>query len=186
MPSSFVTWDTKALRGLETPRMTAAIARAVRKAAATSLRDMRSEASKRVRARKRLRAGIVHKAIHLKRPRISTRSIDGADWGLNISGKAVSLAQYPHRQTKRGVSVEVNKGKRTLVKSAFITTLKSGRRGIWVREGKARLPIRELLGSRPVDALLHEGEAEGVQERGRASFASTFARMLPIELGKGG
>jgi hypothetical protein len=33
--------------------------------------------------------------------------------------------------------------------------MKSGHVGIFKRSGKARLPIEELRGSRPVDALLH-------------------------------
>jgi hypothetical protein len=49
----------------------------------------------------------------------------------------------------------------------------------------ARLPIDELLGSRPVDALLHEGEADAVATRGSRSFANTFERVLPLEIGRG-
>jgi hypothetical protein len=72
------------------------------------------------------------------------------------------------------VNVEVDRGKRTLVKGAFVATMKSGHVGIFRREGKARLPIKELRGSRPIDALLHAGEAQGVAERGGASFAATL------------
>jgi hypothetical protein len=35
-----------------------------------------------------------------------------------------------------------------------------------------------------VDALLHKGEAQGVADRGGASFAATFARVFPLELHK--
>jgi hypothetical protein len=56
--------------------------------------------------------------------------------------------------------------------------------GIFRRGGKARLPIEELRGSRPVDALLHQGEAQGVADRGGESFAVTFKRVLPLEVGK--
>jgi len=55
---------------------------------------------------------------------------------------------------------------------------------VFRRIGKARLPIRELRGSRPVDALLHKGEALAVGVRGRESFAATFTRVLPLEVGK--
>lgn len=47
-----------------------------------------------------------------------------------------------------------------------------------------RGPIEELRGSRPVDALLHQDEAQGVADRGEASFAAPFARVLPLEIGK--
>jgi len=173
----------------------AAIKRALYKAGQTALRDMRSEAKKRIRARKRIKAGLIGKAFVMKRPKGS--SIDGAEWALKVKGGVVPLIAYPHRQTPRpvgprskrrnrpgGVRVEVNRGKRTLIKGAFIATMRSGHKGIFVRTGVKRLPIRELLGSRPVDALLHKGEPEAVQERGRVSMAATFERLLPMELDK--
>lgn len=163
-------------------RIERALARAGKKAGSTALRDMRSEASKRVRRRKRIKAGLVGKAFVLRRPR--SRTLDGMSWGLDVRGAKVSLTAYPHRQTQKGVSVEVNKGKRTLVKGAFIATMGSGHKGVFVRRGSSRLPIRELLASRPVDALLHEGEAEGVRQRGQRSYRATFQRVLPMELEK--
>jgi hypothetical protein len=107
------------------------------------------------------------------------------EWAIDVSGEPVPLVAYPHRQTKKGVSVEVNRGKRTLLKGAFVATMRSGHKGVFRREGKARLPIEELRGSRPVDALLHEGESEAVAARGGKSFAETLERLLPIEIEKG-
>ena len=66
----------------------------------------------------------------------------------------------------------------------FVATMTSGHEGVFRRKGKARLPIEELRGSRRVDALLHEGEAQGVAERGGKSFGETFTRVLPVEIGK--
>ncbi len=175
-----IKWETagiKALRPLDK-----SIARALSKAGSTALRDMRSEASKRIRQRKRLQAGVISKAFHLRRPKAT--SIDGMLWALDVSGKPVRLIDYPHRQTRKGVSVEVNRGKRTLVVHAFIARMTSGHEGIFRRVGRARLPIHELLGSRPVDALLHEGEVESVAARGEASFVATFERVLPLEMAK--
>jgi hypothetical protein len=82
------------------------------------------------------------------------------------------------------VSVEVNRGKRTLIPGAFIATMPNGHKGVFKRLGKGRLPIKELLGSRPVDALLHEGETDAVAARGGKSFDETFQRVLPLEIGK--
>jgi len=177
-----VTWDKRELAALETGPLKSALKRALRKAGATALRDMRSEASKRIRARKRLRTKYISRAITLARPRGG--DIASMEWAVNVSGERVPLVAYPHHQTKAGVSVEVNRGKRTLLKGAFVATMASGHEGIFRRRGKARLPIHELLGSRPVDALLHEGEAQGVADRGGASFGATFVRVLPLEIGK--
>lgn len=177
-----VKWDKSKIAALETGPLKSALVRALKKAGATALRDMRAEASRRVRARKRIRGNYVRRALTLSRPKGS--NVAALSWAVQVSGEAVPLIAYPARQTRKGVSVEVNRGKRTLLKGAFVATMKSGHKGVFRRSGKARLPIEELRGSRPVDALLHEGEAQGVADRGGQSFAATFERVLPIEIGK--
>lgn len=175
-------WDRSKLAELGTGKLTGAIKRALRKAGATALRDMRSEASKRIRARKRIKVRYITRALTLARPKGG--DIATLAWAINVSGDSVPLIAYPARQTRKGVSVEVNRGKRTLIKSAFIAVMPNGHRGVFRRLGKVRLPIKELLGSRPVDALLHEGEADAVAARGGKSFDETFSRVLPLEIGK--
>lgn len=177
-----VKWDRSQIGALETGSLKGALKRALRKAGATALRDMRSEASKRIRARKRIKASYVRKAMTLRRAKGG--DIADMEWALDVSGEPVPLVAYPHRQTKKGVSVEVNRGKRTILAGSFKATMKSGHKGVYKRSGATRLPIKEVRGSRPVDALLHEGEAEAVAERGGTSFSETFTRVLPIELGK--
>lgn len=177
-----VKWDKSGIAPLETGKLKGASKRALRKAGATALRDMKSEANKRIRARKKIEVRYIGRALSLARPTGS--DISSFSWALNVSGERVPLTAYPFRQTRKGVSVEVNRGKRTLVKGSFVATMGSGHKGVFLRKGKARLPIRELTGSRPVDALLHKGEADGVAERGGRSFSSTFARVLPLEIGK--
>lgn len=177
-----VQFDKSGLLAIEPGPMKRAIVRALRKAGATALRDMRAEASKRIRQRKRIRPSYISRALTLRRS--SGSDIASMSWALRVSGEPVPLVAYPHRQTSKGVSVEVNRGKRTLLKGAFVATMRSGHEGVFRRRGKGRLPIDELRGSRPVDALLHEGEAQGVAERGGKSFAATFTRVLPLEVGK--
>lgn len=174
--------DLSQLEALEPGRLRGAIKRAIRKAGSTALRDMRSEASKRIRARKAIKISYIHKALTVTKE--EGHDISEMSWSLNVSGDPVPLVAYPHRQGKKGVSVEVNRGKRTLVAGSFVATMKSGHKGVFKRSGSARLPIRELLGSRPVDALLHEGEADAVAERGHKSLRETFERVLLLEIGK--
>jgi len=177
-----VKWDRSQIAALETGPLKSALKRALRKAGATALRDMKAEASKRIRARKRIKSRYISRALTLRRAMGS--DIAGMAWSLDVSGQPVPLVAYPHRQTRRGVSVAVNRGKRTLLKGAFVATMANGHEGIFRRRGKARLPIKELLGSRPVDALLHEGEADAVAERGGKSFGETLVRVLPTEIAK--
>jgi len=177
-----VKFDKRGMVVLEPGPFKRAVVRALRKAGATALRDMRSEATKRIRARKRIKPSFIRRALTLQRPKGG--DIASMAWAVNVSGDPVPLVAYPHRQTAKGVSVEVNRGKRTLIKGAFVATMRSGHEDVFRRRGRARLPIEELLGSRPVDALLHEGEAQGVADRGGKSFAATFVRVLPLEIGK--
>lgn len=181
-----VTWDKQGITALEPGPLKRATVRALRKAGSTALRDMRSEASRRIRQRKRIKPRYISRALTMRRPKGS--DIASLEWAVDVSGEPVPLIAYPHRIVSgkrggaRGVSVEVNRGKRTLVKRAFIATMQSGHEGVFRRRGKARLPIDELRGSRPVDPLLHKGEAQGVAERGGKSFATTFRRVLPLEM----
>lgn len=162
--------------------MRGALKRALRKSFATALRDMGSEGSKRVRSRKRISPRYIKRAFRLRRPKGG--AIAAMEAALDVSGEPVPLIAYPNRQTKKGVAVEVNVGKRTVVKGSFKQTMTSGHKGVFKRKGSARLPIQELHGSRPVDALLHKGEADAVAARGAKSMADTFVRVLPLELGK--
>lgn len=166
-----------------------AILRATRKAGTTGLRDMRSAASKQVRARKRLKVKRVNQSLVRRTGRVLGSSLEGT-WAIDVRGDVVPLSEYPHRQVKTrgkrkgGVNVTVNRGKRSRIPGAFVATMGSGHKGIFKRKGRARLPIQELLGSRPVDALSHKGEAEAALRRGRESFVATFDRLLPLELDK--
>lgn len=178
-----VKWDRSQIAPLETGNMKGALKRALRKSFATALRDMGSEGSKRIRARKRISPKYIRRAFKLRRPKGS--DIASMEAALEVSGEPVPLVAYPHRQTKKGVAVEVNVGKRTLVKGSFKASMQSGHKGVFKRKGKARLPIQELRGSRPVDALLHKGEADAVAARGAKSMGETFTRVLPLEIGKG-
>ena len=174
---------TTELREFLSGKVSSAAKAALRKAGSTALRDMRSEASKRVRKRKRIRVSIVRRMLDVRAAGGS--KVESMAWTLNVRGDFVPLSSFPHRQTRRGVSVATTPGQRKLVGGAFAAKMpRSGHEGIFVRRGAARLPIRELLGPRPVDVLLHDDEAQEVGARGQTSLAATFMRLLPMEIGK--
>jgi hypothetical protein len=174
--------DKKDLAFLTQMKALRAAKKAANKARTTSLRDMKSEAKKRVRARKQLKARLVNRALHPFRGK--SRDLSSMAWGLRVSGAPVLASDYPHSVNRKGVRVRVNKGKSTLIESAFVASMPSGAKGIFVRRGAKRLPLIQPLGSRPVDALLHAGEADGIRQRGQDSFADGFLRLLKLELDK--
>lgn len=186
-----VQFDPKQVADLSDKRILAAVKRALGKAGSNALRDMKSEASKQIRMRKRLKAGYVASMFRLRRPR--GNALDGSEWALDVRGKATPLQTYPYKQVKAGVIVEINKGDRRLIKHAFVAVMThggiggggAGHKGIFIRSGGAgRLPILQLIGSRPVDALLFRDTAETVMLRGARSMGATFQRVLPLEIGK--
>lgn len=192
-----VRWDKSGIAGITPGPMKRAIVAALRKAGKVALKEMRAEAKKRVQALKRLKPKYINRALSMSPARGS--SIADMTWALNVSGQPVPLIAYPHRvfgprklgkrrqgpRDRGGVMVEVNPGKWTLVRGAFVATMKSGHEGIFRRRGPQRLPIDELLGSRPVDALLHPGEALAIAMRGNRVFGELFTQLLPTEIGKG-
>lgn len=178
-----IEFNKRDVRALSEKSLTRAMTKASKKAASTSVRDMRSEANKRIRARKRLKIKDIKKAMVVKRNR--GKKIGDMEWGILMKGDKMSLIKYPHSVSKkRGVSVSVNKGKRTRLPHSFVARMRTGHMAIFHRTGDDRTPIEERLGSRPVDALLHRGEAEGVRDRARKSFGATMNRVLPLELEK--
>lgn len=73
---------------------------------------------------------------------------------LRITSRRIPLIQFGARQTQKGVSYQISKSTgRKSIKSAFIQTMpitgaaqEYGHRGVFMRKGKARFPIRELFG----------------------------------------
>lgn len=174
--------DLKGITALRGRNIERAMVKALRKAGATALRDMRAEAAKLVRTRKAMKAGTVRKALKMVNAKGS--NIDRLSWTLLVSGKPVPLSAYPVRQTKKGVSAQINKGARKLIKGAFIATMASGHKGVFLRKGKKRLPIRELFSSNVAESLSGEGEAEAILIRGRRTLEDGVRRLFPLELEK--
>lgn len=167
--SGLVPWRT---------RLDEATRRAAQMAGSSAIRAMRAEGSRRIRERKAMKVGHIGKALTIVYPTSKEQLI----WKVRASGNIVPVAAFPHRQTKRGVSVEINKGSRSFIRSAFVATLKSGHEGVFRRTGKARLPIKEAFTTRVADAF--RDALPAVTERGRAVFTSTFTRVLPLETAK--
>lgn len=191
MPLSIkASFDKQQLKALKPKRLKGGMSKTLRRAKGSSLRAMKSDASKRIRKRKRLKVKAVNKAMKIVDRK--AREIEDLAWGIRMRGDRFRLVDYPHRQIKKGVSAAVNKGKRTFVKGAFVATMPKPRKkgggfgkphkGVFRRLGKKRLKIRELLASRPVDALLHKGEAQAVRDRGRDEFVKTALRNLANDL----
>jgi hypothetical protein len=172
------------VQGLEPwrQRTMAAVVRATKAAGSSALRAMRAEGSRRIREKKGIQASKIDAALQLSFPSSKL------EWTLIAKAKPMRLFAFGARQVGRGVSVEVTKGKRTIVKHAFIATMQSGHTGVFMRQGnkqimrkgrykgKARQPIKELFSASVAPALAQS--APEVLERGASVFRDTFNRMI--------
>ncbi len=178
-------WDRSQLGILRERGLERALTRALSKAGGDAIRAISAASTRAIRGRKRVKAKRVRDAFSLRFPR-GAKHIDDLAWALQVRRVPIPLGDYPRTQTKKGVTVAVNKGeKRALIKSAFLATMKSGHTGVFVREGKKRLPIRELFSSTVLDVFNDSGMVPGVLAQGQAKFSSSFARLLPLEIAKG-
>lgn len=101
---------------------------------------------------------------------------------LSSSRKRLGLIKFgakgpvPSRGKGRGVTYRIGQGGRRRIPDAFITTMPGGHEGVFVRLGKARLPIKELFGPSlgHVFAKYYDQGAARAQEQ----FETTLAHEL--------
>ena len=62
---------------------------------------------------------------------------------LEVTGKKLPLIDFSARQNKQGVSIEVKRGGRKTLTHAFLPTMPTRYRGVFMRIGTKRFPIRE-------------------------------------------
>ena len=106
--------------------------------------------------------------------------------GIQVSPRrrAISLINFDARQTATGVSVKI-KSKRVLVKHAFIAKVRSSaNKGVYMRIGKPRLPIRALYSTSIEDAA--ENSVVEVDEFARESLNRTLPNQINFELRRAG
>ncbi len=178
-------FDTRALTPFRDKRITKAIAQAASRAGGDAIRRIRTTGSRKVRERKRMKAGKVREALPLVFP-VSKR-LNDLVWRMKVSGKAIPVIAYPGaREVRKGVSVGINRGKRKVIPSAFIAVMKSGHRGVFRRKTKGgkRLPIQELYSSTVADVFKDQDMIPSLQEEGQRVFASAFTRNLSLMLDK--
>lgn len=98
-----------------------------------------------------------------------------------VRSKWIPLHKLGAVQTSRGVRVRL----RGSYRSAFIAKMASGHKGVMRRQGKDRLPIRELFGPNPAhditnnDQVYLEVMAEVMEEVLLPRFLHELGRILP-------
>ena len=113
--------------------------RVMRDAINDTATHVRALAVKDIREKWNVKAGELRQRIKIS-PRATVNRLEAM---VKANGEPIPLIAFNPRPIRAGVSVAIVKGKRTLIKGGFITTMKSGHRGVFMRAGRQRLPIVE-------------------------------------------
>jgi hypothetical protein len=171
-------------RDLATSQFNLAVARAINHTIAKA----KTAASKDIRGQYKVKAkDLSGKLAISKATRVTQTGM------IRVSAKPLPIVAFGARQTRKGVSVNIT-GKRKVIKSAFIATMKSGHKGVFVRgaykgseltyrtkrikKKGADLPIEEVHTASPYSMMIHES----VQEATATNINTSFPARLLHEL----
>lgn len=123
------------------------MSRAINKTAMSA----RTKAAREIAGVIKVKIGRVRKAIGIKK---ASYGVWRADVGVDWKGERIPLINFGARQTKSGVSYQINpKTGRKTIAGTFITTVRTlwnkdtkGHRGVFMRRGKASHPIDQYFG----------------------------------------
>lgn len=141
------------------------------------------------------------------RKAISVKKMTAADKSAYVrcAGKRLPLIDFRARQTKKGVTVKVlkNKPRRSLIKHAFIATMKSGHKGVFWREDwggprkrvvpwraysalpkKYRLPISQRFSLAVPEVLGHPPTIKAVLDLAGPRLKKNLEQVINYELSK--
>lgn len=164
----------RAHRKIVAPAASSALNRTAREARTNSARELMGSVGKALG----LSVSGFKKTIKLKRARV--RNLIAA---LVVSGSALPLARFGARKTAKGVSA-APWGKRRVHKGAFIAKMPSGRRGVFKRTSKNRLPIKELWGP-SIPRVFLEGDVQrSLKHTINTNWPKNFAHEIRYRLRK--
>jgi len=167
-----------------------AIDRAITQATIDAGKFVEDKLAKTIKDELSLDDAFIERAMSLKRiPNGVEISVDsGDDSSLKVSRRRhfVPVIKYQPRQVKSGVSIKV-KGKRKVMRSAFIATLpKTGYKGVFrrVKIGAKRVPrypIKEIKWSTGIETVAAD-KADGVAKSTITRFKVQLSKNLNREL----
>lgn len=101
---------------------------------------------------------------------------------VTMSGKRIGLIEFDARQTRRmaGTSVRIKlAGGRKTIRHAFIATNShTGYKGVFVREGKDRYPIRNLRSISLPRAFRNQAVIDACRAIASETFTKNFAQQI--------
>ena len=184
------TWDSRDLAMWRNNATEKALARAFSSCGGKALKVMQDASIKHVVSRKNLKEADVRDGLPLIKPS-RKEVLREMQWAEDVSGEPMPLSRFPFFQSAHGITVAVNRGSTTAIKSAFAAKMSSGHLGIFKRSGKfgrnenPKLEkIQELWTSRISDVMQDAGAIPEVQTAAHSAFAKAFEKAIVREMKK--
>lgn len=169
-----------------------ATSRALNKTAAQA----KTQAAREIRNQYNISSRVIGRHIRLHRATPATLTAS-----VTAEGEKLPVIAFGARQTKRGVTVQIKRGERRLIRSAFLATLRSGHRGVFARGHyvgpaflrrtsrirpypKPDLPISELFTVGVPQGFSNRLVLEALDRKVREKFPTIFAHEIQFALSR--
>jgi hypothetical protein len=96
---------------------------------------------------------------------------------VRATGFAIRLIEFKARQTRRGVTANAW-GQRKLYPKSFIATMRSGHRQVFVRKGRARLPIKALWGPSVPGVMAQDAIHSAIESHAAERLQTNIGRQI--------
>ena len=108
----------------------------------------------------------------------------GVEWRFRVSGKPMSLIHFSPRQTRQGVTVKVKKSEgRKMIKGAFLANDSGSHKRVFMRSGKARLPI-ESKHTISIPQMFNKEILKKAQKEVEENYEKEFKHNLDFYMGR--
>lgn len=154
---------------LRSPKLNRALSVAVNQSA----KQVRTMASGKVAKAMGARRKDIDRAVTV-RPFSTPATLEAIVRGRGIP---LPLSFFKPRQTKAGVSANAW-GETKIYPGTFMATMKSGHRGVFVRKGRKRLPIKELWGPGVAQVMAKDAVTSALESYAVARLEANIMRQL--------
>jgi len=146
----------------------------------TAVDRVATGASREVRKVYNVKARAVAAAIKKRKASMRGRSVSGS---VLFSGRNIPLVEFDGRWTRKmtgaSVRIKVGAGRKTVAHS-FITATARTPRGVFVRVGKERFPIKQLRSVSIPDTIRNEAVSTALNGIGHTQFRREFIRQMNL------
>ena len=174
----------KGARGTSYSKLNQGIARALNRTIAMA----QTQANKSVRSTYKVKAKDIRKTMVISKAKQNNLTST-----IKVSARPLPIYAFGARQTKKGVSINIT-GKRKLIKSAFIATMKSGHTGVYgrgryvgtefqyrtkrVNKRGPDTPIEEFYTASPFSMVTNAAVSRAVADKINQNFTNRLAHEL--------